>query len=241
MSRNLRLLLAITILITASLACSRTAVNTAVPQPTSAATTASSNANPVEVIEPTLAPTDTPEDNSVADPDLANAVLTVNDLPGFQELSSDELATLGLDQTILANTFKETLKNAEPQSFNAFLNSTNFELLLTFVLAPLTLVEKAAFDYYLSDPNGAVQDFGQGANSATTQALEGMEDIGDSSVGITFTSGQGNNTMRGDVTISRRGSAVVVCMVFYPVNSTPPVTVRQAADLMDQRVLAALK
>lgn len=237
MSRNsVRIVIAIAILALAVLSCGTPATPTAAPQQP-VATQPSAPTQPP-------APTEPPADEVPVVPSgLADAVLTINDLPaGFQEFSEQELKDMGMDSETLASSFKDTLKKATPQSFKAFMNTdmNNFEMVMSFVLAPLTTLEKASFDIYLADPQGAAKDFGEGAGSSNVEIIK-MDKIGDSSVGLTFTSGEGDTKLRADVVISRNKNAVVVTMVFYLDGQTPPFSVEQAAKIMDQRVGDAQK
>lgn len=240
MSRtSFRIVIAIAILALAVLSCGAPATPTAAPQPTS-------QQQPVNPSSPTEPPalTEPPVDEVPVVPSgLANATLTLSDLPaGFQEFSEQDLKDMGMDSETLASSFKDTLKKATPQSFKAFMNTDpeSFEMVMAFVLAPLTTLEKASFDIYLADPAGAAKDFGEGAGSSEVQIIQ-MEKIGDSSVGLTFTSGEGDFVLRADVVISRNKNAVVVTMVFYLDGKTPPFTVQQAAEIMNQRVGDAQK
>jgi hypothetical protein len=231
-----RILIAIAILAMAVLSCGTPATPTTAPQQPVAPTTA-----PQQPVAPTEAPAPTqpPIDEVPTVPgDLANATLTLADLPaGFQEFSEQDLKDMGMDSETLASSFKDTLKKATPQSFKAFMNTDmeNFEMVMCFVLAPLTTLEKASFDVYLSDPEGAAKDFGEGAGSSQVEIIQ-MDKIGDSSVGLTFTSGEGDTKLRADVVISRNKNAVTISMVFYLDGQTPVFTVEQAAKIMNQRV-----
>lgn len=226
MKHKLRMLTALTLLVLSMLACNlptRPGLAPATPAPSQPA--------PVE-------PLPTAADGAPADPDLPGAVLTTADLPaGFSELSPEDFASLGLDESVITGAFGEVLQNAQPQSLRGFVNRQSFEVVVCYVLAPLTLVERAAFDVFLSNPQNVVERF----SGMSASVMDGMEDIGDSSVGVTFTTGQAPSLVRGDVAISRRSNVVTASMVFYLDGSTPIFSLRQAADLMDARISAALK
>lgn len=127
MSRNsVRIVIAIAILALTILSCGTPATPTAAPQQP-VATQPSAPTQPP-------APTEPPADEVPVVPSgLANAVLTINDLPaGFQEFSEQELKDMGMDSETLASSFKDTLKKATPQSFKAFMSTdmNNFEMVI---------------------------------------------------------------------------------------------------------------
>ncbi len=168
--------------------------------------------------------------------DFGKAALSITDLPeGFEQLSEEDLANLGITKEELATAFEGKLSKATPQAFSAFINYTSFEVVVSMILAPLTTLEKVSFDLYLSNSNKAAKDFSSGAG-ANTSVISDFGKIGNSSVAVTFTTGAKPNILRGDVAISRRGSAGVISMVFYPDGSTPPVDLLTIAQIMDGKV-----
>ncbi len=230
MKRKFWILTALAMLVLSMLACNLPAVGAPSPR----ATDAPAGATPA-------APAAT-ADSSAADPDLPRAVLSTADLPaGFIELSPNDFQSLGIDESMLTGTFGDVLKNAETQSLKGFLNQQNFEVVVNFVLAPLTFLEKAAFDAYLSRPENVIQQISGNSVSSDARVIEGMNTIGDSSIGVTFTTGASPQVIRGDVSISRRGNTVTANMIFYMDGATPVIGIQEVAQLMDQRVEAALK
>jgi len=180
--------------------------------------------------------TEAPETN--AQPaDYAGVALTAQDLPaGFEELSDQDLEDMGISPDTFADAFAESLSKAEVQDFSAFLNTTDFEVVFDFVLAPVTLIERASFDLLLNDPTKAAEAFEEGAGVPIE--VVPMETVGDSSVLLTFTQASSGITLRVDVVISRRGEAVLITMVMYMDGQTPPVSARDAAVILDGKARA---
>ncbi|HOG79178.1 MAG TPA: hypothetical protein PK454_05435 [Anaerolineaceae bacterium] len=192
---------------------------------------------------PTEAPvvTEAPETNAPetdAQPaDYAGVALTAQDLPaGFEELSDEDLEDMGISPDTFADAFAESLSKAEVQDFSAFLNVSDFEVIFDFVLAPVTLIERASFDLLLNDPTKAAESFEEGAGVPIE--VVPMETVGDSSVLFTFTQASSGITLRVDVVISRRGEAVLITMVMYMDGQTPLVSAHDAAVILDGKARA---
>jgi len=169
--------------------------------------------------------------------DYAGVALTAQDLPaGFEELSDQDLEDMGISPDTFADAFAESLSKAEVQDFSAFLNTTDFEVVFDFVLAPVTLIERASFDLLLNDPTKAAEAFAEGAGVPIE--VVPMETVGDSSVLFTFTQASSGITLRVDVVISRRGEAVLITLVMYMDGQTPLVSAHDAAVILDGKARA---
>ncbi|HNZ01312.1 MAG TPA: hypothetical protein PKV95_11220 [Anaerolineaceae bacterium] len=229
MTRKLHVFSVLIILALLALACNA-------PTGKSPASPTDASSAPGITLEPQTDQTATEEPLSTAD--FSKAALTIGDLPaGFEQLSDEDLETLGISAESLASAFEGKLSKATPQAFAAFINYTSFEVVVSLVLAPLTILEKASFDLYLSNPDGAAKDFSAGAGTTAT-TLPNFEKVGNSSVGVTFTTGEGATTLRSDVAISRQGAAAVISMVFYLDGSTPQMDINTLAKIMDSKVKA---
>jgi len=187
---------------------------------------------------PTEAPVVTEAPETDAQPaDYAGVALTAQDLPaGFEELSDEDLEDMGISPDTFADAFAESLSKAEVQDFSAFLNVSDFEVIFDFVLAPVTLIERASFDLLLNDPTKAAESFEEGAGVPIE--VVPMETVGDSSVLFTFTQASSGITLRVDVVISRRGEAVLITLVMYMDGQTPLVSAHDAAVILDGKARA---
>ncbi|HNS38177.1 MAG TPA: hypothetical protein PKM01_10360, partial [Anaerolineaceae bacterium] len=143
---------------------------------------------------------------------------------------------MGISPDTFADAFAESLSKAEVQDFSAFLNVSDFEVIFDFVLAPVTLIERASFDLLLNDPTKAAESFEEGAGVPIE--VVPMETVGDSSVLFTFTQASSGITLRVDVVISRRGEAVLITMVMYMDGQTPLVSAHDAAVILDGKARA---
>jgi hypothetical protein len=175
---------------------------------------------------------------------LAGAALTLQDLPeGYQQLSDEDLADFGFAREKFTGNFKGMLSKAETQNFTAFIKSgpSGYEIILSTVLAPLSAVERIALDLYLSNPEQFAQDFAQDAESREVEVLAGSDAVGEKSAGITFLTQANGRDLRSDTVISRRGEAIQAAIVLYPDGSQPETAAADVAQIVDQKISAALR
>jgi hypothetical protein len=220
------------------------------PRPTNTPKPTNTPIPPTAPPKPTntpIPPTETFKPTAPPVVDLSSAVLMGKDLPaGFQALSAADLKQLNLSESDLAQAFSGASTTARPMNFTAFLNSNpqKFQIVLSFLLYPLTTLEKAAFDLQLANPDIALQSFGAGFTSTTGGAkpslLPGMDKFGDKSIGFTTTMSSGGLALRMDMVIVSRGTAIEVLMSMYLDGVQPTANLADLAKILDARVAAAL-
>lgn len=73
---------------------------------------------------------------------------------------------------------------------------------------------------------------------ANQETLTGLDDIGDDSIGLTFTTNREGMQLRVDAVIFHRGQQGALAAVIYVVGQQPSVQVEEVARQMDQRIQA---
>ena len=217
---------------TATYTPSPTPTNTSTPTPTNTAT-------------PT--PTFTPTPASSID----DVTLRLDDLPkGFGEVSKEEQARFGFSAESLSAGFRETLPNAEARGFNVFVRSdpqsSTVEFIICFVLYPLSALEQASFDLAFDDPLTLADTFATGMGAVggvvqDTNVIEGADNLGDKSVGITIlTQSDTGPGFRFNLVLVRRGSLMPVVMHMFNDNGAPVADAVALAQILDERATAVL-
>lgn len=181
-------------------------------------------------------------DQAGASRDLSAARLDQADLPaGFEPLSEQEMANLGFSLHGLLQGISANLSNARPQNYAGYLNPNTNEVVVSSIVAPLTVLEQVAFDIYLGDPQRVLGDISQGTAGQQLELDDTSGTVGNSSLGVTTrTEGPLFNLAGGGV-ISRRGEAIQIAMHFYFDGTTPAVTAQQVANIVDNKLQAALQ
>lgn len=173
-----------------------------------------------------------------AGPDYSSARLTIVDLPqGFRELTTEELEALGLSSSQFTNLFTGMLSEAQPVNFATFTNTNgSFEVIVSVLIVPLTFVERTAVDLYLRDPQRLADNF-SGAGGITDLTLdESAPKVGESSSSVTFGVPNAPLKMNGGLTVSRRGDAIQVALLFYPDGTIPALASHAVAQIVDEKL-----
>ena len=199
---------------------------------------------PVSALNPNFNAIGTPAAESEtiatpAGPDYSSARLTIVDLPqGFRELTAEELEALGLSSSQFTNLFTGMLSEAQPVNFAAFTNTNgSFEVIVSVLIVPLTFVERTAVDLYLHDPQRLADNF-SGAGGITDLALdESAPTVGESSSSVTFGVPNAPLKMNGGLTVSRRGDAIQVALLFYPDGTVPALASHAVAQIVDEKLI----
>lgn len=234
MKRKNSMLVTLFVLVIATLACNL---------PTRA-TERVAGSEPIPLPEETITPGEVQETEEALDEDLVNAALASSDLPDdFTALNETQMREYGISVDVLANTFTGVLSEARPQNYTAFHKPglTNPQIVVSTVLAPLTAVERIAFDVYMSSPEMVATEFADGAGAEEVNLIPGARQIGDSAVGLSFLSDMSGVMMRSDAVIARRDQTVQVVMISYPDGGTPEVAAVDIARIMDQKIDEALR
>ena len=129
------------------------------PLPTLTETPAATNTS---VIPPTpIIPTITPTPTQVPLPNLSAVKLVAKDLPaGFQELSADNLKKMNLNEDALGNAFRGVGAQARIQNLAAFQHLPRYQIVLGFLIYPLSPAERATLEAQLANPDSAAKSWG---------------------------------------------------------------------------------
>ncbi len=233
-------------------------VRTPTPTPTQTPTS-----TPVPTATPTLTPTPTPTriptvnrtpsrrptntPTAVPTPNLAAAAITLRDLPrGFEKLDESDLVRLGLSDEAMASAFSSLSQATLQDSFVFVATGTQkIDVIMGLLLYPLTALERASFDFAIANPDALFKGIasGMGTNAMqvkSTAVLPGMDKFGNKSIGVTLAMDSVAATLRMDIVVMRRASAVAVLYVMYMDGKKPTVDIAELARKWDSRLAAAL-
>lgn len=157
---------------------------------------------------------------------LASAALTVDDLsPAFGRMPNEDMQTL-LD-SFISGTQEPTLL----KSIDAFAFGDPFSVnIVGGVSGQLTI-----------PPNGVINEMAQGMRQEPTVETLDLDQVGDESVALTATTGEGSEKIRMDFLVFRRGQILAVLFVGYPEGAEPTVTLSDLAHTWDSRIANLVK
>lgn len=194
---------------------------------------------------PTLTPAPTP--TVTPTPNLSGAIVQSQDLPfGFEAVSAADLGKFNFSEASIAGSFKQFSTEAHPRNLFVFAkNNPKLELVVGFVLYPLSPTERVAIDSSLSNPDSVLQmvaaGFAMGGRTIkSSRVIPGLDRFGDRSVGVTVIPTIESQQLRMDAVVTRRGSVVQVVCLIYTDGSLPSLEVGVVAQILDSRVTTAL-
>jgi hypothetical protein len=176
--------------------------------------------------------------------DFSQVRLELADLPqGFNPVSENDMAQFGLNLDSLLASISAPLAKAEPQNLAAYskADGVNTTLVISFILQPLTLLERGAFDLLVRDPQNAVNLLANIVSDLTFHPLINIESIGDAVLGTTFSYEKATIPIDGELVISRRDQVIQVAMVASLRGGAKAVDGLQIARIIDGKIQAALK
>ena len=183
---------------------------------------------------PTPPPTSTPEPTPTPLPDLSSVTIILEDLPpGFEVTPPDELnleETLSEEGLVFGNSF-------------TFIEEERFELIASFSGLLLSKYERSDFDQILDYPDYLLDAFIKGMGEVDIlerKALPGLDNIGETSAGMTFIALQEGIPVRVDMVAFRRDIVGVFACVVYVDGTTPPVPLSDIARTLDTRAIDVL-
>ncbi len=202
-------------------------------------------ATPTFTLPPTLTPDLTP--TITPTPDLTGTTIRLQDLPpGFEPVPEADLQKYNFTEASIAQSFSQIAIQARPRNLFVFSKKTpKVELVVGFVLYPLSSFERTIVDSSLSNPDSVLQalaaGFAIGGRSIkSSRIIPGMDKFGDRSVGVTALPSMDSPQLRMDVVVTRRGSiAEIVCLI-YSDGSPPSFEIGTVALLLDSRVAISL-
>lgn len=176
--------------------------------------------------------------------DFSQVRLTQGDLPqGFESVSEEEMNKMGFDMESFLKTMTTPLAKAEPQNLTAFINEdgVNSVIVVSFIVQPLTNLERGAFDLLARSPESAINLFKNAANGFTFAAQTDLQIVGDAAIGATFAYEKASLPLDGNLIISRRDQVIQVALVANIRGGSAGISGTDVARVMDDRIRAALE
>lgn len=184
-----------------------------------------------------------------AEPTPATASLTLKDLPpGFTELPPELSAALSSRLDVLSQQIGQG--NLKPENFFAFVNPQNFQIVLGFTSQIANQPQQASFDAsmeQLAKPEvqqkmliqlqERVKKLGE-IKVTEYRTLPGLNNVANSSTGITLGLETRGQPLRVDVAAFRRNSTGAFTAVMYPVGKQPSLGVGDVARKLDGRIVS---
>ncbi len=218
---------------------------TAVPMPTPSATPTPPPPTPTFTPWPTATPrpTHTPTPAPTPLPDLSGAVINLQDLPKGFEVLAEEHPSLSITATaFLSGTVSSSGRLYNLTGFR-YPGTRTPEIILSYLLFPLRPAEQRELDARLAQSPSALRMALESLGGAQVTALEvlsGMDDLGNVSVGVAARGTLEGQNWRIEVAMVRREAAFAYVLIAYPEGKKPPIGLRKVAEVLDDRVKAAL-
>jgi hypothetical protein len=209
--------LALTLMVLVTLACGASTQATATKE---AATTG--------VPAATLAPQ--------AAPDLSTARISLKELPqGYQEIDT---------QKILASQKASGQDDFAPEGLFAYVNPTDFHMILGMDFLLVESVDKLGFNMALSNAKNTLPEFAGamgGQNVRETKALEGLETLGEKQAAMTMLADVQEVPMRVNAVMFRRGIVGGLLLSMTIEGKPENIPFQEVAELFDQHIQESLK
>ena len=222
-----------------------TATATPIPLPTAVP---SATPSPTIPLPPTNTPVivvDTPVPAPTPLPNLSAVKLGPKDLPaGFVEVSAADLKKMSLNEEILSAGFRGIGSQTRLYNLTAFSHAPKNQLVLSFLVFPMTPAEKATFEAQLTSPDAVLKTWGSlllGAGGLpNAKPLAGVDKFGDKSIGFMTTANNAGVALREDTVIVSRGLIAQVILSFYADGAAPPITTADLVKVLDTRLATTL-
>ncbi len=186
-------------------------------------------------------PEETPQD-APGSLDYSLVRLELSDLPeGFSTVNETEMELFGVDAGSMLSAIASPLAKAEPQNLAVYtlLDGLKSISVLSFIVQPLTVIERGAFDLLARDPRRAIDLIANAASDLTFTPQTDIETIGDAVVMADFAHSDPSNPLNGVLLISRRNEVIQVAVVASLQRGSTAVSVLDVARTMDRKIRAA--
>jgi len=184
---------------------------------------------------------------AVEQPTSTAATLTLKDLPpGFTELPPDLSSVLSSRLEVLTQQLGQA--NLKPENFFAFVNPQDFQIILGFTSQLPNQPEQASFDtsvqqlqqpevqQQMSSLQESIKSMGP-IKVTEYKTLPGLNDVANSSTGITMGLEAQGQPLRLDFATFRRNSVGAFTAVMYPNGGQPKLAVGEVARKLDGRIV----
>ncbi len=181
-----------------------------------------------------------PSNKSSSSASTQDALLTVDDLPGFRQSGgSDALGTLAFAKRLSSGLFSPATAITNLSTFQ-LIDAFRSESVISFLAYPLSEQEAMSFDALAADPDSILVALTEAANASGNgvepRLLSALGNVGEKSVGFSMEMGQEPVAQAVDFLWTRRGTILQATWVVYPIGDKPSPDLHQLGLLVDQRV-----
>lgn len=164
--------------------------------------------------------------------------LYLSDLPaGYVEISEADLASIGISQENMVQAVSSLFsEQAQPSPIIAFYSTNNgiVQVVGSFTIYPLSLIDQITSDAVLSSPDTFIQTYSSLLpQGSTVNTITGADQIGDRSAGISYGGGGGNAWQ--DMGVVRVNNVLIVVVDIYIENTTPDASMTNLMSILAQR------
>ncbi len=174
--------------------------------------------------------------------DYSQVRLELSDLPeGFSAVNETEMELFGGDAASMLSAIAAPLAKAEPQNLAVYttFDGLNSISVLSFIVQPLTPIERGAFDLLARNPQSAINLIADAASDLNFSPLTGVETIGDAVIMADFAHSDPFNPFNGTLLISRQNEVIQAAVVASLQEGAAAVSVVDVARIMDGKIRAA--
>jgi len=186
------------------------------------------------------------ERKRLAGPDLAQAIMTLADLPeSFEALTEQDLGESSELALSLATLLEEfTQAQVQYPAIFVYEDASQYEVLVNLFVSPLNRLEQAALDAVLSRPASAIQALeeylGDLGDVIGIEPLPGTWALGDDCAALTAVMDAEPNPLRIEAVIMRRGPVVSILWDMRVRGTEPGVDIGRLSRIVDERVAEAV-
>ena len=142
-----------------------------------------------------------------------------------------------LKENVFTNMFAGMLSEALPENFAAFTNTNgSFEVIVSVIMVPLTALERPVVDLYLRDTQRLANDFSSAGGITGLTNDESSQPVGEASSSVIFGVQDAALKMNGGMTVTRRGEALQIALLFYPDGTQPALASYAVAEIVDGKL-----
>jgi hypothetical protein len=205
-----------------------TATSTFTPTPTATRTPTPTS---------TATRTPTPTLTAKPAPDYSQVLLKLEDLPkGFEEIPSSEIDREDL--------LSQSTSLYRYDNVFMFIEPSNFEVLVGITMIVTGTLQQTSLDMQMENPALLMSFLGLGIDNAggetsDKKTIPGMDDIGDSSTGMSMVIDMSGIAMQTDIAMFREGNVVGMLMLMHPKGSTAKASLHELSLILDQRIVEA--
>lgn len=179
-------------------------------------------------------------------PDLTDVILRLEDMPpGYEELMEAQKEAM-----ITALSQMGRLMGSGTSSAIRIKNATgywngdpvNMQMIVSLLISPLSEAEQAMYDKTVAEPDKLVVPLSRMlGRDAQAELLEGFEDYGESSLGLSVIVSAAGRDVHMDIISARRGMVVEQILTGYVGDQEPMTDVHDIARILDDRLAQVVR